>query len=153
MKPNTSFPPLGRVTDWETTSCVCWQDTFRCGDEVIYGWVPVRRLSFVSSRHLVLARIKTHQKSHQTPGNNLSDTLLMSGFQIFTADTAIKKLRFVQFFLSRKVLNYSQILARKTGVEKGMSLSTAALEDIIWQRCLMSSRDKFFLQRLGGCQA
>jgi len=55
----------------------------------------------------------------------------MSGFQIFTADTAIKKLRFVQFFLSRKVLNYSQILARKTGVEKGMSLSTAALEDII----------------------
>jgi len=41
----------------------------------------VRRLSLVNSRHLVLARIKTHKKSPKIPGNALSDALLMSGFQ------------------------------------------------------------------------
>ena len=57
LKANTSFRSLGKVTDWETPFCVYWEDIFRCGDEVMYGWVQVRRLYVVNSRHLVLAKI------------------------------------------------------------------------------------------------
>ena len=66
LKPNTSFSPFGRVTDWQTPSCDGWEDEFRSGDEVIYGSVPVRRLSVVNSRHFVWAWIKTHAKSPKT---------------------------------------------------------------------------------------
>jgi len=90
MKLNTSFCPLGRVIDWETPSCVCWEDVFRSVDEIIYEWVPVRRLSVVNFSHLVLVRITTHQKSPIIHTNALSDALLMSGFQIFVADAKIE---------------------------------------------------------------
>jgi len=107
MKPNTSFPPLGRNTDWETPSCVCWGDVFRCRDEILYGWVQVRRLSVVNFRHLVLARIETHKKSPKMPGNSFSDALLMSGFQIFAADAAID-----WFWKSCRLIHMSALCTR-----------------------------------------
>jgi len=98
LKPNTSFPPLGRVTDWSTPSCFCWEDLFRCGDEVIYGCRQVRRLSVVNSRPFVSARITTHKKSPKTPGNALFNALIMSGFQISTTDATIENHTWHSFF-------------------------------------------------------
>ena len=49
-----------------------------------------RRMFVVNSRHLVLARIKTPKKSYKISENAVSDTLLMSGFQIFAADAAFQ---------------------------------------------------------------
>jgi len=109
MKPNTSSPLLCRVTDLETPFCVCWEDVFRCGDEVTYGWVQVRRLSVVKSRHLVVARIKTHKKWPKLPGKALSDALLMFlGFSWLTPQLKIA-LRAV-FFWTDTVKKSSQLI-------------------------------------------
>ena len=66
----------------------------------------MRRLSVVNSRHLVLAKIKKLKKSYKILENAVSDTLLMSVFQMFAADAPR------DFFLAptRKLPYHSQIL-------------------------------------------
>jgi len=130
LKPNTSFPTLGRVTDWETPSCVCWEDIFRCGDEVIYGWVQVRRFFVVNSRHLVLVRIKTHKKSPKIPGNAFSDALLMSGFQIFSN----WKLRFARFLFEQTQLRWVGYFSNERGFSVESSLQVISSIFLLWKR-------------------
>jgi len=82
---HTSFPPLSRVTYWETTSCVCWEHVCRCGDEVTYWQVSLRRWSVFNSRLSFWTLKKTLKKPPKIPENAVSDALLMLGFQIFTS--------------------------------------------------------------------
>ena len=80
-KPKTSFTFLGRVTDWNSPIVSCEKECSGARDGGIYECVPVRRFFVVNSRHLVLARIQTPQKSYKILENAVSDTLLMSGFR------------------------------------------------------------------------
>jgi len=57
-----------------------------------------RRMFVVNSRHLVLARIKTPKKTHKISESAVSDTLLMSGFQIFAADATFQNRALRDFF-------------------------------------------------------
>ena len=78
----------------------------------------MRRLSVVDSRHVVLVRVKVHQKSLKIHRNALSNTLIMSGFKrmiskrIFTFSRLMPQFKtgLRAFFLEqtqlREVLNY-----------------------------------------------
>jgi len=83
-------------------SCLARRSVAR--NEDVYEWVWVRRLSF-NSRHLVLARITTPQKSYKILEDAVSDTLLMSGFWIFAADA-------LHDFFSRTNQNKCSIITR-----------------------------------------
>jgi len=59
----------------------------------------------VNSRHLVLARIKTPKKSYKKSESAVSNTLLMSGFQIFAADAAFQNRALHDVFMNSTTNN------------------------------------------------
>jgi len=70
-----------------------------------------RKMFVVNSRHLVLERIKTPKKSYKISEIAVSDTLLISGLQIFAGDAAFQNraLRDFSYALNHKK---SPIIAR-----------------------------------------
>jgi len=76
-----------------------------------------RRTFVVNFRHLVLARIKTPKKSCKISESAVSDTLLMSGFQIFAPDAAFQNraLRDFWYALNQKSALSFPDFARKPG--------------------------------------
>ena len=86
---------------------------------------------FANSRHLVLARIKTPKNSYKIPGSAVSDTLLMSGFQKFAADTSFQNRAPRDFFThptKKNALSF-QIFPRKSA----NSSVSWALVDCEWR--------------------
>ena len=65
----------------------------RCDDTV-----DKKRVNSSVLKHLFLERVEQPKISPKTPGNALSDVLLMSCFQNFAADAAKNELRSTRFF-------------------------------------------------------
>jgi len=75
-----------------------WKDTSERVARRCDYTVDKKRVNSCVLKHLFLEGVEQPKISPKTPGNALSDALLMSRFQNFAADAATKKPRSARFF-------------------------------------------------------